>query len=165
MQVKNYNGTAFRDLEVRDVKHYGRISQVSQGKLKTGVKDVKFDSLEKIMALDLKSFYMKTEIERLYEMRANREPGSPVPTYADINISYGFIVEKTDPVFQVPKGDAMDMYAISAIHIDATQNINRRLVVAERVIETQNDTIKTQNDRISNLETKLEQVLELLGKE
>ncbi|BAR84864.1 phage minor structural protein [Bacillus thuringiensis serovar tolworthi] len=158
MQVKNYNGTAFRDLEVRDVKHYGRISQVSQGKLKTGVKDVKFDSLEKIMALDLKSFYMKTEIERLYEMRANREPGSPVPTYADINISYGFIVEKTDPVFQVPKGDAMDMYAISAIHIDATQNINRRLVVAERVIETQ-------NDRISNLETKLEQVLELLGKE
>ncbi|PES69780.1 hypothetical protein CN512_10660 [Bacillus cereus] len=165
MQVKNYNGTAFRDLEVRDVKHYGRISQVSQGKLKTGVKDVKFDSLEKIMALDLKSFYMKTEIERLYEMRANREPGSPVPTYADINISYGFIVEKTDPVFQVPKGDAMDMYAISAIHIDATQNINRRLVVAERVIETQDDTIKTQNDRISNLETKLEQVLELLGKE
>ncbi|MCU5666562.1 hypothetical protein OCB72_17775 [Bacillus cereus] len=165
MQVKNYNGTAFRDLEVRDVKHYGRISQVSQGKLKTGVKDVKFDSLEKIMALDLKSFYMKTEIERLYEMRANREPGSPVPTYADINISYGFIVEKTDPVFQVPKGDAMDMYAISAIHIDATQNINRRLVVAERVIETQNNTIKTQNDRISNLETKLEQVLELLGKE
>ncbi|MGM2747259.1 phage tail spike protein [Bacillus cereus group sp. Bce010] len=165
MQVKNYNGTAFRDLEVRDVKHYGRISQVSQGKLKTGVKDVKFDSLEKIMALDLKSFYMKTEIERLYEMRANREPGSPVPTYADINISYGFIVEKTDPVFQVPKGDAMDMYAISAIHIDATQNINRRLIVAERVIETQNDTIKTQNDRISNLETKLEQVLELLGKE
>ncbi|AJQ58683.1 hypothetical protein BTT_20950 [Bacillus thuringiensis serovar morrisoni str. 4AA1] len=165
MQVKNYNGTAFRDLEVRDVKHYGRISQVSQGKLKTGVKDVKFDSLEKIMALDLKSFYMKTEIERLYEMRANREPGSPVPTYADINISYGFIVEKTDPVFQVPKGDAMDMYAISAIHIDATQNINRRLVVAERVIETQNDTIKTQNDRISNLETMLEQVLELLGKE
>lgn len=165
MQVKNYNGTAFRDLEVRDVKHYGRISQVSQGKLKTGVKDVKFDSLEKIMVLDLKSFYMKTEIERLYEMRANREPGSPVPTYADINISYGFIVEKTDPVFQVPKGDAMDMYAISAIHIDATQNINRRLIVAERVIETQNDTIKTQNDRISNLETKLEQVLELLGKE
>ncbi|PFC61580.1 phage tail spike protein [Bacillus cereus] len=165
MQVKNYNGTAFRDLEVRDVKHYGRISQVSQGKLKTGVKDVKFDSLEKIMDLDLKSFYMKTEIERLYEMRANREPGSPVPTYADINISYGFIVEKTDPVFQVPKGDAMDMYAISAIHIDATQNINRRLVVAERVIETQNDAIKTQNDRISNLETKLEQVLELLGKE
>ncbi|HHP1050377.1 TPA: phage tail spike protein [Bacillus thuringiensis] len=165
MQVKNYNGTQFRDMEVRDVKHYGRISQVSQGKLKTGVKDVKFDSLEKIMALDLKSFYMKTEIERLYEMRANREPGSPVPTYADINISYGFIVEKTDPVFQVPKGDAMDMYAISAIHIDATQNINRRLVVAERVIETQNDTIKTQNDRISNLETMLEQVLELLGKE
>lgn len=165
MQVKNYNGTQFRDMEVRDVKHYGRISQVSQRRLKTAIKNVEFDSLEKIMALDLKSFYMKTEIERLYEMRANREPGSPVPTYADINISYGFIVEKTDPVFQVPKGDAMDMYAISAIHIDATQNINRRLVVAERVIETQNDTIKTQNDRISNLETKLEQVLELLGKE
>ncbi|PAW40709.1 hypothetical protein CKQ70_13750 [Bacillus toyonensis] len=165
MQVKNYNGTQFRDMEVRDVKHYGRISQVSQGKLKTGVKDVKFDSLEKIMALDLKSFYMKTEIERLYEMRANREPGSPVPTYADINISYGFIVEKTDPVFQVPKGDAMDMYAIAAIHIDATQNINRRLVEAERVIETQNDAIKKQNDIIYNIEKQLAQVLELLGKE
>ncbi|WP_254555473.1 hypothetical protein, partial [Salmonella enterica] len=27
MQFKNYNGTAFRDLEVMDVKHYGRISQ------------------------------------------------------------------------------------------------------------------------------------------
>lgn len=165
MQIKNWDGTAFRDLEVRDVKHYGRISQVSKRQLKQAIKDVEFDSLEKIMDLELKSYYMKSEIERLYEMRENRKEDDPLPTYNDIDISYGFIVENTDPVFQVPKGDAMDMYAIATIHIDATQNINRRLVEAERVIETQNDTIKNQNDRIYNIEKQLSQVLELIGKE
>ncbi|MGH0586773.1 phage tail spike protein [Bacillus mycoides] len=165
MQVKNYNGSGFVDIEVRDVKHHGRISQMSLRRLKQSIRDVDFDSLDKIMSLDLKSYYMKTEIEKLYEMRVNRKEGDPLPTMRDIDISYGFIVETIDKVFQTPKGDAVDIYALNTIHIDATQNINCRLVVAEETIKDQDVVIENQNDRISNLETKLEQVLELLGKE
>ncbi|MED1554302.1 tail fiber domain-containing protein, partial [Bacillus paranthracis] len=159
IQVKNVNGNEFRDLEVRNIEHNGRIIQRSTQKLKEGVRDVDFSPLEKIMELKLKSYYLKTEMARLYEMRMHRKEGDELPTLKDLDVSYGFIAEQTDKVFLSPPGDGIDMYSTTAIHIAATQEIYEELQETQKENEKLKEHTKELIDRLSRLEGLVEELL------
>ncbi|MFA2694778.1 phage tail spike protein [Bacillus mycoides] len=140
-QIKNANGTEFRDLEARNIKCVS-LQQTSTRLIKTGIKDIEISSLEKIMGLKTQQYYFKSDMDKLYKMREDRVEGDPLPTIADIPLQYGFIAEDSDIVFTTDDKTAINLYPVVALTVDSVQHI--------KLTQDEHDT------RITQLEVELE---------
>ena len=140
LQVKNYNGTEFRDLECRSLTVNGNFYNKSTKNIKANIRDLPFDPVEKIMALQPRSYNLKTEVEKLYKMREGKEEGEEPFTTKDIVANYGFIAEETDEIFKSQDGKAVNIYGTLAIHIAATQKMHIEL----KEVKEENKQLKEQ---------------------
>lgn len=87
LQVKSGAGTSFSPVVACNFE------TSSQRKYKTNIRDVQFSALEKIMALNIQQYNLKTDMEQLYEMRMNRQDNELVLTTHDIQTRYGWIAD------------------------------------------------------------------------
>lgn len=146
LQVKNYNGTEFRDLECRSLTVNGNFYNKSTKNIKANIRDLPFDPVEKIMALQPRSYNLKTEVEKLYKMREGKEEGEEPFTTKDIVANYGFIAEETDEIFKSEDGKAVNIYGTLAIHIAATQKMHIEL----KEVKEENKQLKEQVSMLIN---------------
>ncbi|OBW55727.1 phage tail spike protein [Bacillus cereus] len=146
LQVKNYNGTEFRDLECRSLTVNGNFYNKSTKNIKANIRDLPFDPVEKIMALQPRSYNLKTEVEKLYKMREEKEEGEEPFTTKDIVANYGFIAEETDEIFKSEDGKAVNIYGTLAIHIAATQKMHIEL----KEVKEENKQLKEQVSMLIN---------------
>ncbi|MEK4674797.1 MULTISPECIES: phage tail spike protein [Bacillus] len=146
LQVKNYNGTEFRDLECRSLTVNGNFYNKSTKNMKANIRDLPFDPVEKIMALQPRSYNLKTEVEKLYKMREGKEEGEVPFTTKDIVANYGFIAEETDEIFKSEDGKAVNIYGTLAIHIAATQKMH----IEWKEIKEENKQLKEQVSMLIN---------------
>ncbi|MFK4309994.1 phage minor structural protein [Bacillus sp. RC242] len=153
LQIKSVNGNEFRDLEARYIKAVS-LQQTSTRKIKTAIKDIEINSLDKFMGLKVQQYYFKSDMDRLYEMRENRKEGDPLPTVKDIPLQYGFIAEDSDDVFTTVEKEAINLYPVVSLAIDATQNIYIEL-------KEENKQLK---QRVATLENDVSEMKALLQK-
>ncbi|PGL03771.1 endopeptidase, partial [Bacillus thuringiensis] len=78
LQVKDGTGNAFNAVTA------SAFQTASKREYKTNIRDVQFSAIEKIMALQIQQYNLKTDIEELYEKRMNRVEGDPILTTNDI---------------------------------------------------------------------------------
>lgn len=164
-QIKNANGTEFRDLEARNIKCVS-LQQTSTRLIKTGIKDIEISSLEKIMGLKTQQYYFKSDMDKLYKMREDRVEGDPLPTIADIPLQYGFIAEDSDIVFTTDDKTAINLYPVVALTVDSVQHIkltqdghDTRITQLEVELEAQKRREVTQDERIAALEELVQKMI------
>ncbi|MEK5388707.1 phage tail spike protein [Bacillus sp. FSL M7-1431] len=164
-QIKNANGTAFRDLEARNIKCVS-LQQTSTRLIKTGIKDIEISSLEKIMGLKTQQYYFKSDMDKLYKIREDRVEGDPLPTIADIPLQYGFIAEDSDIVFTTDDKTAINLYPVVALTVDSVQHIkltqdghDTRITQLEVELEAQKRREVTQDERIAALEELVQKMI------
>ncbi|PHA40086.1 hypothetical protein COF06_09080, partial [Bacillus wiedmannii] len=87
----------------------------SQRKIKTGIKDLQFSPLEVVLQAEVKEYFYKFDIEKLYEMRSNRKEGEALPTTQDVEIHYGVIAD--DAPIQLTNNDrtGVDVYGLASV--------------------------------------------------
>ncbi|HDR7543598.1 phage tail spike protein [Bacillus sp. CH_442] len=158
LQVKNYNGTEFRDLECRSLTVNGNFYNKSTKNIKANIRNLPFDPVEKIMALQPRSYNLKTEVEKLYKMREEKEEGAEPLTTKDIVANYGFIAEETDEIFKSEDGKAVNIYGTLAIHIAATQKMHVEL----KEVKEENKELKEQVSTLSNEVSTLKDLVQKL---
>lgn len=117
LQVKSGSGTSYSPVMASNFE------TSSQRKYKTNIRDVQFEALEKIMALNIQQYNLKTDMEQLYEMRMNRKEDEPVITTNDISTRYGWIAddENTPECFVTKERNAAEIYSSLSLQIRAFQ--------------------------------------------
>ncbi|WP_242071598.1 phage tail spike protein, partial [Bacillus thuringiensis] len=117
LQVKNGSGSAYNAVTA------SAFQTASKREYKTNIRDVQFSAIEKIMALQIQQYNLKTDIEDLYEKRMNRVEGDPILTTNDIETHYGWIAddENTPECFVTKTRNAAEIYSSVAIQIKAFQ--------------------------------------------
>ncbi|MDK7418582.1 phage tail spike protein [Bacillus cereus] len=141
LQVKDGTGNAFNAVTA------AAFQTASKREYKTNIRDVQFDAIEKIMALKIQQYNLKTDVEDLYEKRMNRVEGDPILTTNDIETHYGWIAddENTPGCFVTKEKNAAEIYSSLAIQIEAFQKekltkdaeieeLNRRIEVLEQML-------------------------------
>ncbi|PFJ15352.1 peptidase S74 [Bacillus cereus] len=155
LQIKNNKGNAWESLSCGVLK-YSSLSQRSSRDLKTAIKYIEaINPLDKLMELTPRQYYMKSDINKLYEKRQeiiDSGSGERTPTYKDIPLQYGFIAEEVPDEFATPNRKAVNMYPLITMGIAGTQEVYRKHLALE-------ETIKAQGDRIAKLEELLLQQL------
>ncbi|WP_377864685.1 phage tail spike protein [Bacillus sp. R86525] len=117
LQVKDGTGNAFNAVTASSFQ------TASKREYKTNIRDVQFSAIEKIMALQIQQYNLKTDIEDLYEKRMNRVEGDPILTTNDIETHYGWIADdkNTPGCFVTKEKNAAEIYSSLAIQIKAFQ--------------------------------------------
>ncbi|MEN1934965.1 phage tail spike protein [Paenibacillus sp. 102] len=85
LQVRSGLGTYWNGVMASDFK----VS--SQKKYKTNIRDMN-NALDEVMNWDIKQYNLKIDMEKLYEMRMNRQENDPVITTNDIPTYYGIVI-------------------------------------------------------------------------
>lgn len=152
LQVKSGAGTSFSPVVASNFE------TSSQRKYKTNIRDVQFSALEKIMALNIQQYNLKTDMEQLYEMRMNRQDNDPVLTTNDIQTRYGWIAddESNPECFVTKEKNAAEIYSSIALQIKAFQE---EKLTKDAEIEELKEENKQMNRRIEVLEQLLVQNL------
>ncbi|UOB80783.1 tail fiber domain-containing protein [Bacillus sp. ZJS3] len=152
LQVKSGAGTSFSPVVASNFE------TSSQRKYKTNIRDVQFSALEKIMALNIQQYNLKTDMEQLYEMRMNRQDNDPVLTTNDIQTRYGWIAddESNPECFVTKEKNAAEIYSSIALQIKAFQEEKH---AKDAEIEELKEENKQMNRRIEVLEQLLVQNL------
>ncbi|MGN4613847.1 phage tail spike protein [Bacillus cereus group sp. MYBK71-2] len=152
LQVKDGTGNAFNAVTA------AAFQTASKREYKTNIHDVQFDAIEKIMALKIQQYNLKTDIEELYEKRMNRVEGDPILTTNDIETHYGWIAddENTPGCFVTKEKNAAEIYSSLAIQIKAFQE---EKLAKDAEIEELKEENKQMNRRIEVLEQLLVQNL------
>lgn len=152
LQVKDGTGNAFNAVTA------AAFQTASKREYKTNIRDVQFDAIEKIMALKIQQYNLKTDIEELYEKRMNRVEGDPILTTNDIETHYGWIAddENTPGCFVTKEKNAAEIYSSLAIQIKAFQE---EKLAKDAEIEELKEENKQMNRRIEVLEQSLVQNL------
>ncbi|MGK8828733.1 phage tail spike protein [Bacillus paranthracis] len=152
LQVKDGTGNAFNAVTA------AAFQTASKREYKTNIRDVQFDAIEKIMALKIQQYNLKTDIEELYEKRMNRVEGDPILTTNDIETHYGWIAddENTPGCFVTKEKNAAEIYSSLAIQIKAFQE---EKLAKDAEIEELKEENKQMNRRIEVLEQLLVQNL------
>ncbi|PFR46494.1 phage tail spike protein [Bacillus cereus] len=152
LQVKSGSGTSFSPVVASNFE------TSSQRKYKTNIRDVQFSALEKIMALNIQQYNLKTDMEQLYEMRMNRQENDPVLTTNDIQTRYGWIAddESNPECFVTKEKNAAEIYSSIALQIKAFQEEKH---AKDAEIEELKEKNKQMNRRIEVLEQLLVQNL------
>ncbi|MGG0355322.1 phage tail spike protein [Bacillus tropicus] len=152
LQVKSGSGTSFSPVVASNFE------TSSQRKYKTNIRDVQFSAVEKIMALNIQQYNLKTDMEQLYEMRMNRQDNEPVLTTNDIQTRYGWIAddERNPECFVTKEKNAAEIYSSIALQIKAFQEEKH---AKDAEIEELKEENKQMNRRIEVLEQLLVQNL------
>ncbi|MBP3967739.1 phage tail protein [Bacillus sp. WL1] len=146
LQVKSGAGTSFAPVMASNFE------TSSQRKYKTNIRDVQFNALEKIMALNIQQYNLKTDMEQLYEMRMNRqEDDDTVLTTKDITTRYGWIAddENNPECFVTKERNAAEIYSSLAVLIQAFQDEKH---AKDNEIQALKEENKKMNHRIEALE-------------
>ncbi|MGX5480503.1 phage tail spike protein [Bacillus thuringiensis] len=152
LQVKNGSGSAYNAVTA------SAFQTASKREYKTNIRDVQFSAIEKIMALQIQQYNLKTDIEDLYEKRMNRVEGDPILTTNDIETHYGWIAddENTPECFVTKTRNAAEIYSSVAIQIKAFQEEKQAKDAEIQELKEEN---KQMNRRIEVLEQLLLQNL------
>lgn len=152
LQVKSGAGTSFSPVVASNFE------TSSKRKYKINIRDVQFSALEKIMALNIQQYNLKTDMEQLYEMRMNRQDNDPVLTTNDIQTRYGWIAddESNPECFVTKEKNAAEIYSSIALQIKAFQEEKH---AKDAEIEELKEENKQMNRRIEVLEQLLVQNL------
>lgn len=140
---------------------------------KRDIKNFEGSALELILGTDIMTYrYKNVELEPFVDVEGNVIESDQEIGEAFGPVRLGVISEFAPKLIANEDGSAVDLYAMISLgwkgiqeNHKAIQDKDKRLNDQETRIKDQEVTIKEQSDRISNLETKLNQVLELLGKE
>ncbi|MGH1008587.1 phage tail spike protein [Bacillus cereus] len=122
---------------------YTSLTNRSSRTIKSNIRDLEIDSLEKIMGLKVQQYNFKSDVEKLYQMREEAVGADKVYTTADIPLQYGLVLEDTDETFHSDLGDGINLYTLVSLNVDGTQKIKRKQDV--------------QDERISQLEKEIEE--------
>lgn len=162
LQIKNNKGNDYASISCATVI-YSSLSQRSTRQLKTAIKDIgAIDPLAKLMELTPRQYYMKADVNKLYEKRQeiiDSGSGEKLPTYEDIPHQYGFIAEEVPEEFSTPQRKAVNMYPIITMGIAGTQEVYKKHLALEETVKAQATQLATQEDRIARLEELLLQQL------
>ncbi|MCU5426969.1 tail fiber domain-containing protein [Bacillus cereus] len=152
LQVKSGAGTSFSPVVASNFE------TSSKRKYKTNIRDVQFSAVEKIMALNIQQYNLKTDMEQLYEMRMNRQDNDPVLTTNDIQTRYGWIAddESNPECFVTKEKNAAEIYSSIALQIKAFQEEKHAKDAEIEILKEEN---KQMNRRIEVLEQLLVQNL------
>ncbi|PHB90231.1 hypothetical protein COE98_16620 [Bacillus wiedmannii] len=111
---------------------------------KTGGKPLSFDPLEKIMQLEPKEYFLKADMEKLYEMRESRKDGESVPTLGDIQKRIGFYADDVPIEFTDTERNGINSYPLQTITVAALQKYvketDNRLNQIEMEINDENNS-------------------------
>ncbi|PGZ69591.1 phage tail spike protein [Bacillus sp. AFS029637] len=159
LQVKNNAGNDWAGVSC-GVLTYSSLSQRSTRALKTAIKDIEaLNVLDTLMELQPRQYFMKADVNKLYEQRAGRAEGETVPTYNDISQQYGFIAEEVPEAFATPGRKAVNMYPLITLGIAGTQEVYKKHLSLEETVKIQamklevlEVTIQKQEDKIARLE-------------
>lgn len=148
LQVKSGSGTSYSPVVASNFE------TSSQRKYKTNIRDVQFSALEKIMALNIQQYNLKTDMEHLYEMRMNRQEDETVLTTKDITTRYGWIAddENNPECFVTKERNAAEIYSALSIQIRAFQE---EKLVKDKEIDDLKTKIKVFEERLALLEQRL----------
>lgn len=162
LQVKNNKGNDYVGVSCGTLT-YGSLSQRSTRQLKTSIKDIgAIDPLQKLMELQPRQYYMKEDVNKLYEKRQailDSGSGERIPTYEDITLQYGFIAEEVPEEFATPHRKAVNMYPLITMGIAGTQEVYKKHLALEETVKEQATQLAMQEDRIARLEELLLQKL------
>ncbi|MFJ8457267.1 phage tail spike protein [Bacillus paramycoides] len=169
LQVKNDRGNDWASVSC-GVLNYSSLSQRSTRTIKTSIKDIEaINPLDKLMELTPRQYYMKADVNKLYEKRQeiiDSGSGERIPTYDDIPHQYGFIAEEVPEEFATPHRKAINMYPLITMGIAGTQEVYKKHLSLEETVKTQAEKlevqavmIQAQDDRIARLEELLLQKL------
>ncbi len=162
LQVKNNKGNDYAGVSCGTLT-YGSLSQRSTRQLKTAIKDIEaINPLDKLMELTPRQYYMKADVNKLYEKRQeiiNSGSGEKMPTYEDIPHQYGFIAEEVPEEFATPGRKAVNMYPLITMGIAGTQGVYKKHLALEETVKEQATHLAIQEDRIARLEELLLQQL------
>ncbi|WP_242300147.1 phage tail protein [Bacillus cereus group sp. BfR-BA-01448] len=148
LQVKSGPGTSYSPVVASNFE------TSSQRKYKTNIRDVQFSALEKIMALNIQQYNLKTDMEHLYEIRMNRQEDETVLTTKDITTRYGWIAddENNPECFVTKERNAAEIYSALSIQIRAFQE---EKLVKDKEIDDLKTKIKVFEERLALLEQRL----------
>lgn len=111
---------------------------------KMGGKPISFDPLEKIMQLEPKEYFLKADMEKLYEMRESRKDGESVPTIRDIQKRIGFYADDVPIEFTDAERNGINSYPLQTITVAALQKhvkeTDERFNKLEKVINDENNS-------------------------
>ncbi|WP_257144508.1 phage tail spike protein [Bacillus wiedmannii] len=152
---------------------YTSLTNRSSRKIKSNIRDLEINALEKIMSLKVKQYNFKSDVEKLYKMRQEAEGTGKLHTTRDIPLQYGLILEDTDETFHADLGDGINLYTLVTLHLDATQkikfiqdvhekelsNLKSKVASQDNEIEYLKSQVASQEDRIARLEGLLLQQL------
>lgn len=143
---------------------YTSLTNRSSRTIKSNIRDLEIDSLEKIMGLKVQQYNFKSDVEKLYQMREEAVGTDKVYTTADIPLQYGLVLEDTDETFHADLGDGINLYTLVSLNVDSTQKIKQnqdlqgeKISQLEKELEAQKLKEVDQEKRIATLE-------ELIGK-
>ncbi|WP_144524447.1 phage tail spike protein [Bacillus thuringiensis] len=155
LQVKNGSGSAYNAVTA------SAFQTASKREYKTNIRDLQFSALEKIMALNVQQYNLKTDMEDLYEKRMNRTEDDPILTTNDIETHYGWIAddENTPGCFVTKSRTAAEIYSSLAIQIRAFQEEkiakDNEISDLKAEIEELKEKDKNHEERLAALEQKL----------
>ncbi|WP_180228235.1 phage tail spike protein [Bacillus thuringiensis] len=155
LQVKNGSGSAYNAVTA------SAFQTASKREYKTNIRDLQFSALEKIMALNVQQYNLKTDMEDLYEKRMNRTEDDPILTTNDIETHYGWIAddENTPGCFVTKSRTAAEIYSSLAIQIRAFQEEkiakDNEISDLKAEIEELKEKDKNHEERLEALEQKL----------
>ncbi|MGR6912491.1 phage tail spike protein [Bacillus sp. BSL6] len=152
LQVKNNAGNDWAGVSC-GVLTYSSLSQRSTKALKTGIKDIEaLNVLDTLMELQPRQYFMKADVNKLYEKREGISEGGTVPTYNDIPQQYGFVAEEVPEAFATPGRKAVNMYPLITIGIAGAQEVYKKHLALEETVRAQATQLAEQEDRIARLE-------------
>ncbi|MBJ8093501.1 phage tail spike protein [Bacillus cereus] len=165
LQVKNNKGNDYAGVSCGTLT-YGSLSQRSTRQLKTAIKDIEaINPLDKLMELTPRQYYMKADVNKLYEKRQeiiNSGSGEKMPTYEDIAHQYGFVAEEVPEPFATEHKKTVNMYPLITIGIAGTQEVYKKHLVLEETVKTQAEKLEVQAVAIQKQEDRIARLEELL---
>ncbi|MEK4581791.1 phage tail spike protein [Bacillus sp. FSL R12-0074] len=133
----------------------GPVDTSSTRTIKSNIRDIEVDSLEKIMSLKIQQYNLKVDVEKLYQMRERAVGTNQVYTTNDIPLHYGFIAEDTDSVFTSEEKNAVRLYNLIALNIDATQKIYIEIKEENKQLKEEIENVKKENSQLKEQVTTL----------
>ncbi|MED1287297.1 phage tail spike protein [Bacillus mycoides] len=138
---------------------YTSLTNRSSRTIKSNIRNLEINSLDKIMGLKVQQYNFKSDVEKLYKMREDTVGTNQLFTTADIPMQYGIILEDTDTTFHADNGEGINLYTLVSLNVDATQKIKITQNVHEEEIAFLKSQVVSQEDRIARLEGLLLQQL------
>lgn len=138
---------------------YTSLTNRSSRAIKSNIRDLEINSLDKIMGLKVQQYNFKSDVERLYQMRENAVGTGQLFTTNDIPLQYGLILEDTERTFVADAGDGINLYTLVTLNVDATQQIKITQDVHEEEISILKSKVATQEDRIARLEELVQKLI------